>query len=182
MERNPSISSFCSHRRPFVLLRAMEPEDLELLYSIENDYDLWQVSSTNVPYSRYVLHDYIANTTGDIFTDKQLRLIITDDSGANVIGIADLVNFNPQHLRAEVGLVIQRAYRVQGYGKAAMDELITYAHEVLHLHQLYSLVAQDNTDCLRLFKTVGFQENAQLKDWLYDGNEYHDVEVLQFFL
>lgn len=182
MEKNPSFSSSCTRRRPFVLLRAMEPEDLELLYQIENDYDLWQVGCTNVPYSRYVLHDYIASATGDIFTDKQLRLIITDSSKTNVVGIADLVNFNPQHLRAEVGLVIQKAYRGQGYGRAAMEELVTYAQEVLHLHQLYALVAQDNADCLRLFKSVGFQETAQLKDWLYDGKEYHDVEVLQFFL
>ena len=63
-----------------------------------------------------------------------------------------------------------------------MEELITYVREVLHLHQLYALVAQDNDDCLRVFKAVGFQQNAQLKDWLYDGNGYHDVEVLQFFL
>lgn len=181
MEKNASIASSCSHRRPFVLLRAMEPEDLDLLYRIENDYDLWQVGSTNVPYSRYVLHDYIANTTGDIFTDKQLRLIITDSSGENVVGIVDLVNFNPQHLRAEVGLVIEKAYREQGYGKAAMEELITYAREVLHLHQLYALVAKNNTDCLKLFKAIGFQQNTQLKDWLYDGKEYHDVEILQFF-
>jgi diamine N-acetyltransferase len=176
--RNPSYS----FHRPFVLLRAMEPEDLDLLYRVENDYDLWQVGSTNVPYSRYFLHDYIANTTGDIFTDKQLRLIVTDRSGKQVIGIADLVNFDPQHLRAEVGLVIQKAFRGQGYGEAAMEELITYAHDVIHLHQLYALVSLANENCLRLFKSIGFQENAVLKDWLYDGRQYQDVAVLQFFL
>lgn len=45
-----------------VRLRAIEPEDLELLYLIENDIQLWNVGASNVPYSRYVLHDYIANT------------------------------------------------------------------------------------------------------------------------
>ena len=44
-----------------VRLRAMEPEDLDLLYKIENDERLWNVCTTNVPYSRYVLRDYIAN-------------------------------------------------------------------------------------------------------------------------
>ena len=51
---------------PEVKLRAMEPEDLDLLYSIENDMVLWNVGTTNVPYSRYVLHDYIANSSCDI--------------------------------------------------------------------------------------------------------------------
>ena len=61
----------------------MEPEDLDLLYKIENDESLWSVSTTNVPYSRYVLHDYIANSKNDIFADNQVRLIIeTDDRKA----------------------------------------------------------------------------------------------------
>ena len=59
-----------------VKLRAMEPEDLELLYHIENNRDLWKVGATNVPYSRYVLRDYIARATGDIYTDRQVRQII----------------------------------------------------------------------------------------------------------
>ena len=62
-----------------VRLRAMEPEDLDLLYRIENDQELWCLGSTNVPYSRYTLHDYVANSTGDIYSDKQVRLIIENE-------------------------------------------------------------------------------------------------------
>ena len=40
-----------------VLLRALEPEDLDMLYQIENNRQLWDVGTTNVPYSRYALHD-----------------------------------------------------------------------------------------------------------------------------
>ena len=40
-----------------VRLRAMEPEDLDLLYEIENDIETWHVGAGNVPYSRYLLHD-----------------------------------------------------------------------------------------------------------------------------
>ena len=73
-----------------VRLRAMEPEDLELLYKIENDTDLWPIGATNVPYSRYVLHDYIAQASADIYTDKQVRLIIETDSH-HAIGLIELV-------------------------------------------------------------------------------------------
>ena len=79
---------------PFVELRAMEPEDLDTLYKIENDKEMWNVSTTNVPYSKYVLHQYIANATNDIYTDKQVRMIAIDDRGETV-GIVDLVNFSP---------------------------------------------------------------------------------------
>ena len=41
-------------------LRPLEPEDLDWLYSIENDTALWDTSNTDIPYSRYALRQYIA--------------------------------------------------------------------------------------------------------------------------
>ena len=35
--------------RQKIRLRALEPEDLDILYAIENDADLWNVGITNVP-------------------------------------------------------------------------------------------------------------------------------------
>ena len=107
-----------------VVLRAMEPEDLDLLYQIENDTKLWNIGLTNVPYSRYVLHDYIATSSGDIYTDKQVRLIIEDEEH-QTIGLVDIMNFNPQNRRAEMGIVVQEAFRQKGYGKDAICLLYT---------------------------------------------------------
>ena len=61
---------------PDIRLRAIEPEDLDLLYRIENDRELWNVGTTNVPYSRYTLHDYLATSCDDIYADKQVRMVI----------------------------------------------------------------------------------------------------------
>ena len=122
-----------------VVLRAMEPEDLDLLYQIENDTKLWNIGLTNVPYSRYVLHDYIATSSGDIYTDKQVRLIIENEEH-QTIGLVDIMNFNPQNRRAEMGIVVQEAFRQKGYGKDVIQKVMRYAKEVLHLHQLYVVV------------------------------------------
>ena len=35
-----------------IILRALEPEDVELLYTWENDHLIWQVSNTLIPFSR----------------------------------------------------------------------------------------------------------------------------------
>ncbi len=107
---------------PKVFLRAMEPEDLDYLYRIENDADLWGVGVTNVPYSRYALHDFIATATGDIYTDKQVRLMV-DDETHHTVGIVDLMNFAPRHHRAEVGIVIEKQCRGRHFAFAALREL-----------------------------------------------------------
>lgn len=160
-----------------VRLRAIEPEDLELLYLIENDMQLWNVGASNVPYSRYVLHDYIANTASDVYTDKQLRLIVENES-REVVGIADLVNFDPRNLRAEVGIIIIDKYRNHGYGTATLTQLVDYAKNILNIHQLYSVIACSNEKCFSLFCKIGFEQSAVLKDWLCVSSKYVDAVLM----
>jgi len=166
---------------PTIKLRAMEPEDLDALYSMENNESLWHMGITNVPYSRYVLHDYISQSTGDIYTDKQVRLMIENEAGETV-GMADLTTFDPKNLRAEVGLVIAGNQRHKGYARAAMEALHHYAKTTLHLHQIYAIIASDNTHCLHLFDTLNYSRTGTLTDWLFDGSEYHDAIFLQHIL
>lgn len=166
---------------PSVWLRAMELDDLDLLYQVENDTDLWRVGSTNVPYSRQFLRDFILRTTGDIYTDKQVRLIADDQFGTPV-AIADIADFDPGDRRAEVGLVVLPLYRGQGFGRATMVRLMDYARTTLHLHQLIVYVGVDNRASRNLFTSLGFSVAGRLKDWVYDGESYHDALVMQVFL
>lgn len=164
-----------------VTLRALEPEDLDLLYEVENDVSLWCVGTTTAPYSRYALHEYIANATGDIFTDHQVRMMICDSQG-RAVGILDLMNFNAQHRRAEVGIVIFEPFRNRGYGLAALQHVFRYAYAILHIHKLYALVAVNNIYSRRLFEGADFAQEGMLHDWLFDGNQYQDVVIYQRLL
>ena len=161
-----------------VQLRALEPEDLDLLYKVENDISLWKVGTTNTPYSRYALREYISNATGDIFTDHQVRMMICDTLG-HTVGIVDMMNFNAQHQRSEVGIVIFEPFRNRGFGLAAMNHVLSYAHAILHIHKLYALVDVDNIYSRKLFERVGFSREGMLHDWLFDGDHYHDVIIYQ---
>ena len=162
-------------------LRAIEPEDLDLLYHIENDVRLWNVGTSNVPYSRYVLHDYVAHATNDIYTDRQVRMMI-DNAEGQTVGIVDLVSFDPANRRAEVGIIIINDYRRQGYASATLREIADYARRILHLHQLYAYVDARNEASLALFRKAGFTAAALIPDWLLDGDDYHDAQLLQLVL
>ena len=162
-----------------ITLRAIEPEDLDLLYRIENDVELWNVGTSNVPYSRYLLHDYVANCKNDIYTDRQVRMMVENAEG-EVVGVVDLVNFDPANCRAEVGLIILNAYRRQGYGTAVLSAVADYALRVLHLHQLYAYVDCKNSASLGLFEKAGYKVCAKIADWLFDGAEYRDSVLIQY--
>ena len=57
-----------------VKLRALEPADVELLYEWENDTEIWTVSNTIAPFSKYLLKQYIENSHLSIYEAGQLKL------------------------------------------------------------------------------------------------------------
>jgi diamine N-acetyltransferase len=73
-----------------IYLRALEPEDLGLLFTIENDPELWAVSPHLEPYSRFSLRKYIEEQPNDIFKTGTLRLIVCRKSDDKAIGIVDI--------------------------------------------------------------------------------------------
>lgn len=165
-----------------VSLRAMEPEDLEALYTIENDSSLWDVSSTHIPYSRYTLKQFIAKGTHDIYTDKQLRLMIESTDDGTVVGIIDLVDFQPYHHKAEIGIVIARDYRHKGIGAEVLHLIEQYASRYLQLHQLYAYVSTGNEASIKLFQKADYKHTATLEQWIYQDKKHIDVLVYQKFL
>ncbi len=163
-----------------ISLRALEPEDLETLYRWENNPSVWQLSGTLVPYSKYILKQYLENSTKDIFELKQLRLIIELREEKRPLGAIDLFDFDPYHRRAGVGILIAEGDdRGKGYASEALEALLKYAFEVLGLHQLWCNIEATNIASIQLFSSRGFQKVGMKKDWLYNGAEYSDEWMLQ---
>ena len=162
-----------------VALRALEPTDLDTLYRWENDTALWSVSDTIAPYSREALWHYLENYTGDIYAQRQLRLMITTPTDGSPVGTVDFLNFDPLNNRAELGLFIASEYRGKGLGRQALELLTAYARDHIGLRQLYVFIALDNEVCLRLFEDFGSSRAGTLKSWVKRGNTYRDVALMQ---
>jgi diamine N-acetyltransferase len=150
-----------------LLLRAPEPEDLDMLYLWENDPDVWHVSNTLTPFSRYTLKNYIENSHLDIFEAKQLRLMIELRNSITTIGTIDLFDFDPYHHRAGIGVLIgDVTQRGLGYASEALDLMIGFCFEHLRLHQLYCGIGADNHSSIKLFTSKKFIQCGERKDWL----------------
>jgi len=160
-------------------LRALEPKDLNFLFDTENDTSLWEVSSTQTPFSRNLLEHYIANAHIDIYTAKQLRLIITEITTDTPVGMIDLFDFNPQHKRAGIGILITPKYQQKGFASEALALLINYSFNTLDLHQLYANITTDNKNSLALFEKLHFKRVGTKREWVYTNNSFKDEVLLQ---
>lgn len=162
-----------------ICLRAPEPEDLDIMYKMENDPSSWDVSCFVVPYSRYVLRQYIEASQNDIFADKQLRLMIVYRETNEVAGAIDLTDFVPMHGRAGVGIAVKDKFRRQGFARQALELLVGYSFDFLHLRQLYAYVSVKNEASHKLFCSCGFTQVGILKDWLRVKDGYEDIFFMQ---
>lgn len=163
-----------------IFLRALEPEDLEFIYSIENNEKIWEVSNTQTPYSRFLIRQYLENAHQDIYEAKQLRLAICEKDGFTALGLIDLFDFDPVNQRAGIGIIIRNdEHRNKGVGKEALGLLIDYAFHRLQLHQLYANIDTGNVASITLFTNFGFEQIGVKKDWNRVDNQYKDEALYQ---
>lgn len=161
-----------------IKLRALEPKDLEFLFDIENNENFWEVSHTQTPFSRFLLKQYLENAHLDIYEAKQLRLMIENQEG-NSVGMIDLFDFNPQHHRAGIGILISPDFQKKGYASETLELLINYAFSVLNLHQIYANITSDNTKSLSLFAKYNFEQVGIKKQWIFSKGIYKDEILFQ---
>lgn len=160
-------------------LRAVEPEDVDLLYQWENDMALWPVSSTLKPFSRAQLARYVKNAALDVYQTRQLRLMIDWLEGSHTVGMVDLFDFDPYHRRAGVGIMLHADWRGKGVAAAALDLFCPYAFQVLGLHQLYCNIAEGNKASRALFEAAGFQLVGKKRDWLKTPEGFEEEWLYQ---
>ena len=162
-----------------IYLRALEPKDLDFLYTLENDTSIWEISGTTTPYSKHVLKFYLDNAHRDIYDVKQLRLCVCNKKDT-VIGLIDLFDFDPKNRRAGIGIVILTPdERNKGVGFEAITILSDYAFSTLDLHQLYANVVEDNLASIHLFEKLGFIKAGTKKDWIFSNGVYKNEILFQ---
>lgn len=164
-----------------IKLRALEPEDLDYLYQIENDTNLWEVSHTQTPYSKYILKNYLENSHRDIYEVKQLRLAITDLEN-KLLGLIDLFDFDPKNQRVGLGIVISSPEnRLKGYATEAISLVCKYAFNQLNVNQLYANIGAENTKSIHLFEKLGFEKSGVKKEWNFSNGKFQDELLYQYF-
>ncbi len=163
-----------------IRLRALEPEDIDILYKWENDTRIWKISNTIAPFSKYILRKFIEDQKYDIYETKQLRMIIESRSDKRAVGAIDLFDIDPTNRRAGIGiLVYEDRDQGQGYASAALTEMIKYAFQILGLNQLYCNVLSNNLRSLNLFKSKGFTVVGLKMEWVRSTDGWLDEYMLQ---
>jgi len=165
-----------------ITLRALEPQDVDFLFNLENDLGLWHVSQTLVPFSRFDLEQYIFSTNKqDPFAAGQVRFVIElNERGEGIsVGTVDLFALDAVNRRGGVGIALLEEYRGRSLAGKALDLVVDFGFNLLNLHQLYCHIEKGNEASLRLFKSRNFEVAGVKKEWNRVNGKWLDEYMLQ---
>lgn len=163
-----------------IKIRAIEPEDADMMFEAESDESAWKYSDYLAPLSREMLRHYALTYDADPFRCGQLRLII--DCDGMPAGIVDLFDISPRHLRADTGIYIFPSFRNKGVATEALLQLKDFSLKRLGLHQLTATVAEGNDEAIRTYQKAGFTLTGTRRDWLRTPDGYTSVLLLSLIL
>lgn len=158
-------------------LRAPEPEDVDFLYSIENEEGGESYSCRIAPVSLESLRTYVLTCDPDPFASGQLRLVIS--RGSENVGLIDFYDISALHRRAMVGVIIAPQYRGMGLGRRSVSVACSFAAKRLRLTTLGALISIHNNPSVAAFAHAGFETVGRLTRW---WNNEEDCLMMQKIL
>ena len=164
-----------------IILRAVEPSDLDTLYVWENNSALWIAGNARNPYSRFALKHYIADFQKDIYESRQLRLMIDLRQTKKTVGTVDLYDFDMHHSKIALGLFVEQTFQGKGYARQALKLVEDYVFNFLKINQLYVFIAESNKASRSIFESEKYYCQTRLKAWIKTSEGFEDVFVFQKF-
>ena len=154
-------------------LRAVEPDDADMMWAIETDSRQWVENGMSAPYSHHNLREYAENYDADPIRAGQLRLVIgkKDAAGCKAVGLIDLYEISASNRTAFTGVYVIPEERGKGYAAGALRLLGEYAAGLLNLRMIAAKIAESNTASRRLFENAGYEFSGILPDWILCGKE-----------
>jgi len=160
-------------------LRTPDISDVQFMLDIENNERYWHLSGVTSPYSKKDIEQFINESSSNLKTDCQLRLVIIDISTKKRAGLLDVFEYEPLHKRAGIGIFLLEEFRGHGLASDALRVLIQYLFKIMKLHQLWCNILTENTESMKLFNGAGFNQTAIKKDWIFHNGKFHDEAIFQ---
>ena len=157
-------------------LRPPEPADIEALYRYKNDPDIaGRLVGFSTGYSKSDLAHWVEFHRK--CQDEVLWVIATEKN--HCIGHVGLYRIDHRIGCAEFGIMIgDRSYHGRGLGRACTQFAVDYGFRELNLNRIDLRVLATNTAAIHLYRSLGFEQEAQLRQAQYKSGVYVDILIM----
>lgn len=150
-------------------LRQMTEADIPAVFAVFSDpvvrRYLTRVAMTTAAEARALIEGATAEFAAG--TALRLGLVLAEDD--QVIGTGNLLHFDWQSRRAEVGYALAQRHWGKGLATEAAAAMIDYGFETLDLHRIEAELDPRNGPSARVLERLGFAREGLLRErWIVD--------------
>lgn len=156
---------------PRLILRRLAASDWKDLLELFSDEEMFLYDEGHPLAEEEILRWLESESVVKLTTPGQtLYLGIEVQDGGKLIGQLALRFAEPQRLQAQLTIWLNQAYRRQGVGLEAVNAVLGFCFEEIHLHRVNALCDTKNTAACGLCEKVGLRREAEfVKDRLVRG-------------
>lgn len=160
-----------------VVLRPLEPRDVDSLYSFRNDWEVIQyLGGFSAGYSRKNLQEWV---TAHRNRADEVLWTIADARSDRSLGHVGLYKVDNRVRKAEFAIVIgDKNSWGKGLGRKVTEAVVDWGFEQLNLRKVSLSVLAFNRRALLLYRSLGFRQEGVLRDEQFRGGRYHHLVLM----
>lgn len=160
-----------------VVLRALEPKDVEYLYNYRNDWDVIRyLGGFSAGYSRANLEDWIKRHSNRA---DEVLWTIADVATDQCIGHVGLYQIDSRVRKGQFAILIgDKALWGRGLGTRVTEAVVSWAFSQLNLHKVSLQVLSNNERAIRIYEALGFRREGILRDEQFRDGEFLDLLLM----
>jgi len=160
-----------------LVIRRFDPDDVDDYYSFASDpqvtkYLRWgphQSKEFTRDYMSEVLHAY--ENGSDTPWGIQLK-------GANrIIGAVHVMDFDNLHRKANIGVLIAKAFWRIGYAEEALKAVFGYCFSDYSVNRMEAFCVLENLKAIGLAESLGMKCEGVLRQYLFQKGEFRDFKL-----
>jgi RimJ/RimL family protein N-acetyltransferase len=163
-----------------VVLRPLEPNDVDSLYSFRNDWQVIQnLGGFSAGYSRANLEDWVKRHSN---REDEILWTIASAVTNECIGHVGLYQIDNRVRKAEFAIVIGDCrWWGRGLGKRVTEVVVAWGFSQLNLHKITLGVLTSNPRAIHIYEALGFRCEGVLHDDQFRDGKYLDLVLMVMF-
>lgn len=147
-----------------IFLRLPGEQDVDHIFHWENDTDNLAYNVNKEFVDKSVVREWIRTRQHDLLLENELRLMICVSDG-RLAGSIDLFEFNIEHRRAGLGIIVEEQFRNKGIATEALLLVKDYCFRKLKMNSLWCNISASNALSIGLFEKCGFELSGTKRKW-----------------
>ena len=156
------------------ILRPLEPEDNEQIYSYRSDAETNKYQGW-IPKSLEDVNEFISKNPKEFNKPESwFQLVIKQKETDKIIGDIGIHFMDRDNFQCEIGCTLNKDNHGKGYAAEALGAVIDYLFNKLGKHRIITSIDPENTSSINLVKRLGFRKEAHFKQSLLIHGKWVD--------